>query len=141
MTATRLDGPALAVLIVVFAVWSGATESIYAVANAHANDRADPGSYVSLSSTLLIAWSISSFVLPGIATLLTPLAGPRAFMYLAASVAVLYAAFVTYRLRAKESVPAPETEPYQPISAQAPLTSELAPQPLEEESAETAAER
>ena len=62
-------------------------------------------------------------------------------MYVAVSVAIAYAAFVTYRLRAKESVPTPETEPYQPISAQAPLTSELGPQPVEQESTEAAAER
>ena len=40
--ATRMDGTSLLWLILVFAVWSGATESIYAVANAHANDRAEP---------------------------------------------------------------------------------------------------
>ena len=39
-----------------FAIWSGATETIFAVAKAHANDRADPQYYVSLSSTLLVAW-------------------------------------------------------------------------------------
>lgn len=76
--ATQLSGVALIWLILVFAIWSGATESIYAVANAHANDRADPQYYVSVSTTLLVAWSISGFVLPALATLFTELVGPRA---------------------------------------------------------------
>jgi MFS family permease len=134
--ATQMAGAALLWLILVFAVWSGGTESIYAVANAHANDRAEPRYYVSLSSTLLIAWSISGLVLPGLATALTQVAGPSAFMYLAIAIAALYAAFVAYRLTRREPVPEKDIEPYQPISAQAPYTSELAPQPPTEISPE-----
>lgn len=126
--ATQTGQPTLIWLILLFAVWGGATESIYAIANAHANDRADPQYYVSLSSTLLIAWSLSGLVLPGLATALTPVFGPRAFMYLALTVAAAYALFVAYRLTRREPVPEAEQEPYQAVSAQAPLTAELAPQ-------------
>ncbi len=115
-------------LILLFAVWSGANESIYAVANAHANDRADPQYYVSLSSTLMIAWSVSGLVLPGLATALTPLFGPRAFMFIALVVAALYGLFVAWRVTRREPVPEAEQEPYQQVTAQAPLTAELAPQ-------------
>ena len=38
------------------------------MANAHANDRAEPQYYVAVSSTLLVAWSLSGLVLPGVAT-------------------------------------------------------------------------
>lgn len=130
--ATRLDGADLAFLIVTFAVWAGATETIYSVATAHANDRADPQYYVSLSSTLLIAWSVSGFVIPGVTTALTPLLGPETFMFVAIAIAVLYGLFVAYRLTRRDAVPEEDTEPYQQISAQAPLTSELAPQYDEE---------
>jgi MFS family permease len=131
--ATQLNGTALLWLVLVFAVWSGATESIYAVANAHANDRADPRYYVSLSSTLLIAWSLSGLVLPGLATVLTQVVGPEAFMYVAIAAAALYAAFVAYRLTRREPAPEADQEPYQPISAQVPHTAELAPQPADAE--------
>jgi MFS family permease len=127
VVATQTGGAPLLWLILVFAVWSGATETIFAVANAHANDRADPQYYVAVSSTLLVAWSISGFLLPGLATVLTQVAGPRAFMYLAMGVAALYAGFVAYRLTRREPAPEAEQEPYQPISAQAPYTAELAP--------------
>ena len=120
--------------LLVFALWSGATEAIFAVANAHANDRAEPQYYVSLSSTLLVAWSVSGIVLPGIATALTDSVGPRAFMYLAMVVATLYALFVAYRIRERDQPPEEDTEPYQPITAQAPHSTELAPQPEEESS-------
>ncbi|MCZ6773189.1 MAG: MFS transporter, partial [Proteobacteria bacterium] len=132
--ATQMAGTTLLWLILVFAIWSGATESIYAVANAHANDRADPQYYVSVSSTLLVAWSVSGFVLPGLATALTQVAGPRAFMFVAIAIAALYASFVLYRLTRREPATEADHEPYQPISAQAPHTAELAPQPSEVES-------
>ncbi len=132
-TATQMGGAALAWLILVFAVWSGATESIYAIANAHANDRADPQYYVSLSSTLLVAWSVSGIVLPALATALTDTLGPRAFMVVAMVVAAAYAAFVAWRMVRREPAPEDDQEPYQAISAQVPHTAELAPQTEEEQ--------
>ncbi len=131
--ATRSGSAELVYLIVIFAVWAGATETVYSVATAHANDRADPEYYVSLSSTLMIAWSISGFVVPGLTTIVTPVVGPQAFMYVAVAIATLYGLFVAYRLTMREAVPEEDLEPYQQISAQAPLTSELAPQVAEEE--------
>jgi len=131
-TASQMNGAALVWLIVVFAIWGGATESIYAVANAHANDRAEPQYYVSLSSTLLVAWSASGVVLPALATALTQVFGPRAFMFVAIATAALYGAFVAYRVTRREPAPGADQEPYRAISAQAPYTPDLAPQPSEE---------
>ncbi len=130
--ASRIGTDAFFWVVVVFAVWTGATESIYAIANAHANDRADPEYYVSLSSTLMIAWSVSALVLPAVATALTPVLGPKAFMTIALVIAGSYALFVLFRVIRREPTPEAETEPYQQISAQAPLTAELAPQPADD---------
>jgi len=127
ITATRSNGVDLIWLIVIFALWAGATETVYSVATAHANDRADPQYYVSLSATLLVAWSISGFVLPGLATALTPVLGPQAFMFVTIAVAIAFAGFVVWRVINKEPVPDEEAEPFQAISAQAPHTPELAP--------------
>ena len=124
--ATQTAGADLLWLVLIFAIWSGATETIFAVANAHANDRAEPQYYVAVSSTLLVAWSISGLVLPGLATVLTQVVGPRAFMFVAIAVAALYAAFVCFRLLRRE--PVATHEPYQPITAQAPYTPEMSPQ-------------
>ncbi len=125
--ATQMTGAPFMWLILVFAVWSGATESIYAIANAHTNDRADPRHYVSVSSTLMVVWSASGIVLPGLATILTQVSGPHAFMYVAIATATLYGAFVAYRLTRREPTPEEEQEPYQIVSAQAPHAIELAP--------------
>jgi MFS family permease len=127
--ATRTSGADLFWLIIIFALWAGGAETIYSVATAHANDRSDPRYYVSLSSTLLIAWSVSGFLLPGLATALTPVLGPKAFMFVTILVAVGFAGFVVWRVLQREPVPDDETEPYQAISAQAPHTPEFAPQP------------
>ena len=133
--ATQLDGASLVILIVTFAIWGGATESIYSIANAHANDRADPEHYVPLASTLLVAWSVSGLVLPGIATALTPYVGPRAFMFVAMAVAAAYGLFVLYRLTRREAVGEDDAEPYQPISAQAPYPAELPPVGMDQDQA------
>lgn len=133
LAGTQMGGASLVWLIVLFALWSGGTETIYSVANAHANDRAEPRYYVSLSSTLLVAWSVSGTVLPGAATLLTPIVGPQAFMYVTVVSAALYAVFVLYRLTRREPVPDEDQEPFQQMTAQIPLTAELAPQPAEDD--------
>lgn len=126
--ATRANGADLIWLIAIFALWAGATETLYSVATAHANDRADPQYYVSLSATLLIAWSVSGFLLPGLATALTPVLGPQAFMFVTIVVGIGFAGFLVWRVIHKDPVPDEETEPFQAISAQAPHTPELAPQ-------------
>lgn len=113
------------VLIVLFGVWAGATETIYAVANAHANDRAEPQYYVALSMTMLFAWSLSGFVLPGAASILTDLYGAKAFMYVAMAIALAYGLFVTYRMTRREGVPIEEQESYEPRAAQVAYSPEL----------------
>ena len=57
-----LDGSALVILIAIYMVWDGASESIYSLATAHAGDRASRSEMVQLQSTLLFAWSLSGFV-------------------------------------------------------------------------------
>lgn len=113
------------VLIVLFGVWAGATETIYAVANAHANDRAEPQYYVALSMTMLFAWSLSGFVLPGAASILTDLYGAKAFMYVAMAIALAYGLFVTYRMTKREGVPIEDQESYEPRAAQVAYSPEL----------------
>ena len=130
--ATQLNTTELIWVILVFGICSGATESIFSIATAHANDRAEPQYYVSLSSTLLIAWSLSGVVLPAVTTLLMPYTGTNTFLWLALGLAVFYMAFVLYRMTLREPVPEKEQTSYQTVSAQVPLTSELAPHQLEE---------
>ena len=116
---------AFVVLMIVFALWAGAVESVYSIANAHANDRTDPEDFVPLASTLLVAWSTSATLVPLAVTALTPAFGPQTFIYAAMAVALLYAAFVAQRLRLRETVPPEARETFEIRSAQVPNAGAL----------------
>jgi len=116
---------AFVILMLVFALWAGAVESVYSIANAHANDRTDPEDFVPLASTLLVAWSVSATLVPLAITALTPAFGPKTFIYAAMAVAVLYAAFVAHRLRLRETVPPEARENFEIRSAQVPNAGAL----------------
>lgn len=124
--ATRVDGGALIWMLAVYMIWSGATEAIYSISSAHAGDRAHKGDLVALSSTMLFAWSLSGFLIPGGTTLLTAVFGTEAFMYVAIVVAVAFCAFVLWRIRLAEAPSSEETTDFAPLPAQVPLPAELA---------------
>jgi MFS family permease len=124
VTASLTIGAPFAVLVAIFMVWGGATESIYSISSAHANDRAGKADLVALSSTMLFAWSLSGFLIPGMATALTAIFGTQAFMYVAVAIAAAFCVFVLWRLA---SSPAAHAEgSFAPMSAQAPLPADLA---------------
>lgn len=137
-TIALLSGFTVFVYIAItFAVWAGAIETVYSVANAHANDRAGPGEYVTLASTMLIAWSVSAFVFPLMVTVLTPVLGPKAFMYGAIALALAYGAFVLLRLRQTSPVPSSATENFELMTAQMPdVTALVNPDAVEEQRSE-----
>jgi MFS family permease len=119
LVAARMDGSALPIMIAIYIVWSGASESIYSLASAHANDRAAKDDMVSLSSTMLFAWSLSGFFVPAAATALTALYGTRAFMWLAVAIAAVYCAFVIWRVLRAEPAAA-EPAAFKPLPAHIP---------------------
>ena len=116
-----------AIIIVVFAIWAGATESIYAVANAHANDRANPSDYIMMASTMLVAWSLSGFVMPLVATALTPVFGVEFYMYIVMGVSL---AFVLYCVTRRKSEPRQELEsyPHAPVQVRGTLEASRPPE-------------
>jgi MFS family permease len=126
LLALGFDGGALALLIVIYVIWDGAAESIYSLGSAHANDRAGKDDLVALSSSLLFAWSLSGFIVPGIVTGLSAVIGTQAFIYVAVAIAVAFLVFVIGRVVTTRAVPAEETGSFAPMTAQAPLPVELA---------------
>ncbi|MER9594562.1 MULTISPECIES: MFS transporter [unclassified Mesorhizobium] len=124
--ALGFDGGALAALLVIYVVWDGASESIYSLASAHAGDRAGKDDMVALSSSLLFAWSLSGFVVPGIVTGLSAIYGTQTFIYVAIVIAAAYCLFVLWRVVMVRPVPATETGSFAPMTAQAPLPVDLA---------------
>ncbi|MDW9415897.1 MFS transporter [Sinorhizobium meliloti] len=116
----------LLLLMLVFAMFAGAVETVYSIANAHANDRTDPADFVPLASTMLVAWSASATLVPMLVTLLTPAFGQRTFIYATMTVALLYALFVLVRLRSRERVPPDLCDSFEFKSAQVPNAVALA---------------
>jgi MFS family permease len=130
--ALGFDSGALAALVVIYIVWDGASESIYSLASAHAADRAGKDDMVALSSSLLFAWSLAGFIVPGIVTGLSAVYGTQAFIYVAIVIAAAFCLFVLWRVVAMAPVPSAETGNFAPMSAQAPLPVELAFAPEEQ---------
>ncbi|ASY65019.1 hypothetical protein SJ05684_c36060 [Sinorhizobium sojae CCBAU 05684] len=134
-TSALITGAGLAALVVsfdrlwllmlVFAIFAGAVETIYSIANAHANDRTDPDDFVPLASTLLVAWSTAATLVPMLVTALTPVFGARVFIHATMAVALLYAAFVLLRLRSRARVPPQLREAFELKSAQVPNVAQL----------------
>ncbi len=126
LAALGLDGGPLAVLIVVYLLWDGASETVYSLASAHAADRASKDELLALSSSLLFAWSLSGFVVPGIVTGLSAHYGTQAFIHVSVAIALAYALFVAWRMATAQPVPAAETGDFAPMTAQAPPPVDLA---------------
>jgi len=124
--AIGFDGRSLILLVVVYLVWDGAAESIYSLASAHANDRASKEDMVALSSSLLFAWALAGFVVPGIVTGLSAVFGTQAFIYVSVAIAAAYCLFVVRRTLLVRRVPTAETGQFAPMTAQAPLPVDLA---------------
>lgn len=131
-----MDGSPISILIFIYVVWAGATESIFSISNAHASDRAERGQLVQVASTMLFAWSLSGFLIPGVATMLTAIYGTAMFIVLAIVIAGLFAAFVLWRLVAVDPVPVDESGSFAPMSAQAPVPADLGYWPDDEGSTE-----
>ncbi|MBB4066422.1 MFS transporter [Gellertiella hungarica] len=98
LAALTMDFGRLGLLMITFAVWAGAIESIYSLANAHANDRSAPDHFVPLSSALLVSWSTGATIVPMLITTVTPQFGPQTFIFAILILSLAYALFVASRM-------------------------------------------
>jgi MFS family permease len=86
-----------------FAVFGGFAESLYAVGVAHANDRADKTDYVALSSTLLFVWALGAAIGPTTGTFAIQLISPSAFFGYVIVLTLAFTAFALWRLYRRKS--------------------------------------
>jgi MFS family permease len=100
---------AFVLLAVLFAVFGGLAESLYAVGVAHANDRAAITDYVGLSSTLLLVWSIGAAIGPTTGTYLIQLTTPSAFFVYVGVLTAAFTLFSIHRLRRRKLDPIVES--------------------------------
>jgi len=96
-------------LVLLFAVFGGCAESLYAVGVAHANDRAESVDYVALSSTLLFVWSLGGAIGPAVGSLVMDLTRPSAFFVYAVVLTLPFTLFAIWRLRRRRVERALET--------------------------------
>ena len=87
-----------ALLALLFGVFGGLAESLYAVGVAHANDRAVATDYVALSSTLLFVWALGSAVGPTVGTYAIQLVAPSAFFVYVIVLTLAFTLFAVWRL-------------------------------------------
>jgi MFS family permease len=92
-----------ALLALLFGVFGGLAESLYAVGVAHANDRAASTDYVALSSTLLLVWALGSSIGPPIGTYAIQLIAPSAFFFYVVALTLVFTLFAVWRLSRREA--------------------------------------
>jgi MFS family permease len=85
-----------------FAIFGGLAESLYAVGVAHANDRADKTDYVALSSTLLFTWALGAAIGPTTGTYAMELISPNAFFGYVIALTVSFTLFAVWRLHRRK---------------------------------------
>ncbi|MHB8477287.1 MAG: MFS transporter [Steroidobacteraceae bacterium] len=96
-------------LALLFGVFGGLAESLYAVGVAHANDRAAATDYVALSSTLLFVWALGSSVGPTAGTYAIQLITPRAFFVYVIILTLAFTVFAIWRLSRRKVDPIVES--------------------------------
>jgi MFS family permease len=85
------------VFIVAFSLFGGLAEIFYPLGVAHANDRADPKEFVTLSSNLLLIWAFGGTIGPAAISLGVEPFGAEIFFYYAIALSALFAAFALWR--------------------------------------------
>ena len=105
---SQVTGLNFFILVAAFALWAGATETIFSISTAQSNDHAKPDEYVMLAATLTMIWSIGATLVPAMTSVLTKFFGATAYMYTAGALGLIYAIFVAFRMTMRE-VPQPDS--------------------------------
>jgi MFS family permease len=85
------------VFLVAFSLFGGLTEIFYPLGVAHANDKADPKEFVTLSSNLLLIWAFGGTIGPAVISMAVQPFGAEIFFYYAIALSVLFAGFALWR--------------------------------------------
>ncbi len=119
-------GGTLILLILLFAAFGGCAESLYSISTAHANDHAEAGDYVMMSSTLLMVWSLGATMGPIIATSTMSLLGPNGLGLYFAIIGGAFGLFTLWR-RSVRSQPTQEMQEHFIALPQSPIIPEMNP--------------
>jgi MFS family permease len=92
------------VFVVMFSIFGGLSEIFYPLGVAHANDRADPSEFVTLSSNLLLIWAFGGTIGPAVVTAGVGPFGADVFFLYAIGLSILFASYALWRRMRKPSV-------------------------------------
>ena len=101
--------------------------SLYSMAVAHANDRAEDQEFVEVSSSLLFLFSVGAVVGPFLAAVLVRALGNEFLFYYMSLVLALLFVFGVYRLTARSGVPIEDQAEFVPAPRTSPEIFELDP--------------
>ena len=113
---------------------------LYALCVAHMNDFVEADGYVEASSGLLLIYSGGAVLGPIIAAIAMEFLGPQGLFVFTASVHVLLASFVVYRMRQRESPPEEHQATFQESAVLAQTVSDIDPLDQEAETATAVAD-
>ncbi len=83
--------------LLLFSIFGGISEIFYPLGVAHANDRADPSEFVTVSSNLLLIWAFGGTIGPAIVTAGVAPFGANIFFWYAIGLSVLFAGYALWR--------------------------------------------
>ncbi|HEY9038083.1 MAG TPA: MFS transporter [Roseovarius sp.] len=121
------NGVPIVVLMVMALVFGGAISSVYPLCVAQTFDRLERKYYVAASGRLLMVYSIGATIGPLLASTLMSIYGPYSFFLFESAVAVAYAIFVLFRVRAEPCLPKSEREKFVPLPDISPVAMALDP--------------
>ncbi|MDN5788156.1 MFS transporter, partial [Pseudorhodobacter sp.] len=121
------NGISLFVLMALALAFGGAISSVYPLCVAQTFDRLDRKYYVAASGRLLMVYSIGATIGPLLTSALMAVFGPASFFVFESVVAIAYAVFVLFIIRAVPQLPEPEREKYVPLPDISPAALALDP--------------
>lgn len=96
------------IMLILFSIFGGVSETFYPLGVAHANDKADPSEFVTLSSNLLLIWAFGGTIGPAIVTAGIEPFGSALFFWYSIALAVLFGAYALWRRRRQPAAKARE---------------------------------
>ena len=115
------------VLLVLSCLFGAASQPIYSIVVAHANDYVEPHDFVAATAGLLFAHGVGASVGPSLAAGAMGWFGPGGLFAYAAAILVGFAGFIVYRMRRRAPVPMDQQGVHVSTARNAPTISLLDP--------------
>jgi MFS family permease len=136
-----LSGAAVpAALLMLAVVYGGASQPMYGLAVAHANDYVEPHDFVAASAGLLFAYGVGASIGPFVASAGMAWLGPPGLFAFLAVVLLAFGGFVGFRMRLREPIPMAEQGEFIVVPRMTPTAAALDPRAPADEPEEPAAE-